>query len=143
MTDGRTPMAAHLSPAWSAPAFTDVSAPPPVRAQAFSTASTNSGQQASAVQGDPPMASAASFRVRVGTAELLRRMLALGLSGVELARRAKVAEGTISHALQGRPIQPATLRAIAAALNRLEPVPGVDGLIDHSASDVTGETIEG
>jgi hypothetical protein len=119
MSDDRTRVAVRLLPTRSALALTEVSAALPSRGQAFHAASTDRGQQGPAPLGDPPVASVASFRVRVKTAELRRRMLALGLSGVELARRAKVAEGTISHALRGRPIQPATLRAIAAALARL------------------------
>jgi DNA-binding LacI/PurR family transcriptional regulator len=54
----------------------------------------------------------------------------LGLYGSDLAREAHVAEATVSRALNGRPIQPATFRAIVTALAALDPVPGADGLID-------------
>ena len=43
-------------------------------------------------------------------------MDSLGITGLELARRAKVGEATVSRAINGRPIQAATLRAIAAGL---------------------------
>jgi transcriptional regulator with XRE-family HTH domain len=59
----------------------------------------------------------------------------LGITGLELAQRARVGEATVSRALNGRPIQPATLRAIAKALGEFEPVPGTDGLIDHNGAD--------
>jgi transcriptional regulator with XRE-family HTH domain len=76
--------------------------------------------------------------IRANGAEMRRRMHRLGVSGVELARKAKVAEGTIAHALHGRRLQPSTFRAIAKALAdlaELEAIPGVDGLIDPDGQD--------
>jgi Bacterial regulatory proteins, lacI family len=54
----------------------------------------------------------------------------LGLYGCDLAREANVAEATISRALNGRTIQPATFRAIVSALAGLDPIPGAEALID-------------
>jgi predicted transcriptional regulator len=76
--------------------------------------------------------------IRADSAEMRRRMHRLGVSGVELARKARVAEGTIAHALQGRPLQPSTFRAIAKALAELaekDAIPGVDGLIDQDGRE--------
>jgi transcriptional regulator with XRE-family HTH domain len=58
-----------------------------------------------------------------------------GITGLELARKAKLGEATVSRAVNGRPVQPATLRAIARALADFDPIPGVDGLIDHDAKE--------
>jgi predicted transcriptional regulator len=69
--------------------------------------------------------------IRANGAEMRRRMNRLGVSGVQLARQAKVAEGTVAHALQGRPLHPSTFRAIATALAEFDPIPGADGLIDQ------------
>jgi transcriptional regulator with XRE-family HTH domain len=52
-----------------------------------------------------------------------------GLTGAELARRAAVSAATISHAVNGRRIHPAKLRAILDAMHRAEPLPGLDLLI--------------
>jgi transcriptional regulator with XRE-family HTH domain len=76
----------------------------------------------------------ASFGVRVRPDELRRRMQLLGLTGAALAKKAKVAEATVSQARNGRPIHPMKLRAIAAALSQHEPIPGLDGLIDDGSS---------
>jgi hypothetical protein len=66
-------------------------------------------------------------------------MQLLGLSTVDLANSAAVARGTVSHALNGRRIHPMKLRAIAKALDELEPIPGVDGLIDEDGLEGSGE----
>jgi transcriptional regulator with XRE-family HTH domain len=69
-------------------------------------------------------------KVAINTAQLKRQMELRGLSGADLARQAKVAEATVSRALNGRRIQPGTLRAIAEALALAAPIPGVDSLLD-------------
>jgi hypothetical protein len=74
--------------------------------------------------------------IRVNGAEMRRRMNRLGVSGVELARKARVAEGTVAHALQGRRLLPSTFRAIAkklAELEEAESIPGAEALIDQAA----------
>jgi transcriptional regulator with XRE-family HTH domain len=71
--------------------------------------------------------------VVVNGRELRRRLHRLGGSTVELADRARVARGTVSRALNGRPIQPSKLRAIAAALDAWPPIPSAEALIDQVA----------
>jgi transcriptional regulator with XRE-family HTH domain len=77
---------------------------------------------------------ALSYSVAVNGPDLRHQMRLRGLTAAELARRARarghrVAEATISHALNGRRIHPAKLRAIAAVLHDVEPLPGVEGLL--------------
>lgn len=62
-------------------------------------------------------------------AELRRQCAIHGLPYQELAREAGVSPATISHALSGRPVSTATLRAIASALGRREQLPGIDSLL--------------
>jgi transcriptional regulator with XRE-family HTH domain len=74
------------------------------------------------------------YSVAVNGAELRHQMRIRGLTAAELARRArarraKVSEATISHALNGRRIHPAKLHAIAGVLQDVEPLPGVDRLV--------------
>jgi transcriptional regulator with XRE-family HTH domain len=72
--------------------------------------------------------------VRARTDVLRRRMQALGLTGAALARKANVAESTVSQARNGRRIHPLKLRAIAKALAELaeaEPILGAEALIDQ------------
>ncbi len=74
------------------------------------------------------------YSVAVNAAELRHQMRLRGLTAAEVARRAKarghrVAEATISHALNGWRIHPAKLRAIAGVLQEVEPLPGLDGLV--------------
>jgi hypothetical protein len=73
--------------------------------------------------------------VRLRPDELRRRMQVVGVTGGELARRAKLAKATVSRALKGGRIYPSTVRAIASVLSELEPIPGADGLIDHDGED--------
>lgn len=62
-------------------------------------------------------------------------MRAVGLTGGELARKAKVAKATVFRALAGDRVYPSTSRAIAEALAKLDPIPGADGLIDYDGQD--------
>lgn len=87
--------------------------------------------------------SRSTYAVVVKGGELRRRMTRLGLSTVMLASRARVARGTVSHALNGRPIHPAKLRAIAIALAECEPIPGAEGLIDYEGDDQGREASDG
>jgi excisionase family DNA binding protein len=58
-----------------------------------------------------------------GDAEELRHEMEMrGVTGRELARRARVSEATVSHALNGRRIHPAKRHAIVAALYAIEPL---------------------
>ncbi len=66
---------------------------------------------------------------------LRHQMRIRGLTAAEVARRAKqhghrVSEATISHAVNGYRIHPAKLRAIAAVLHEMEPLPGVEVLLE-------------
>jgi hypothetical protein len=70
----------------------------------------------------------------VNAAELRHQMRLRGLTAGEITRRARarghrVSEATISHALNEWRIHPAKLRAIAAVLHDVEPLPGVEGLV--------------
>lgn len=70
--------------------------------------------------------------------DVLREQMQLrGLTSADLARLAgaempfkktSLSPATISHALAGRRLHPRTFRAIAAALAKVEPVPGSDVL---------------
>lgn len=75
------------------------------------------------------------YGVEVDAEQLLREMRRLGITGAELARLAKVSPATVSHALNGRRLHPAKLRAIRAALNGMKPVPGWDSLLRKNESD--------
>ena len=73
------------------------------------------------------------FGVRLRADVLNERMQALGLTGAALARKAKVSEATISQARNGHRIHPVKFRAIGKALAELadlDPIPGVEALID-------------
>ncbi len=62
-------------------------------------------------------------------AELRRQAALRGLLLQDLADAAGLSAPTISHALAGRPISAHSLRAIAAALCRVEPLEGVEQLL--------------
>jgi hypothetical protein len=83
---------------------------------------------------DLPHSGSPPYSVAVNATELRHQMRLRGLTAAEVARRAKargqrVAEATISHALNGHRIHPAKLRAIAAVLQDIQPLPGVDALL--------------
>lgn len=80
------------------------------------------------------------YSVAVNAAELRHQMRLRGLTGAALAKRAGVSTATVSHALNGRRIHPAKLRAIALELHKAEPMPGVDALIrrDRDADNKDG-----
>lgn len=88
-----------------------------------------------AVPERPERRSGNGFGVRLRPGALNGRMQALGLTGAALARKANVAEATVSQARNGRPIHPMKFRAIAKALAEFDPIPGVDGLIDRNDGD--------
>lgn len=55
-----------------------------------------------------------------------------GLTGSGIADKAGVSASTVSQAMAGRRIHPAKLRAIVAALAAIDPVPGMDVLVDSA-----------
>ncbi len=69
------------------------------------------------------------YSVRIDPCALRDAMRVRALTGAELARRAKVSEATISHAMNGRRIRPATLRAINAVLRATPPLEDVEALL--------------
>jgi hypothetical protein len=66
--------------------------------------------------------------VRINGARLAYEAGLRGLTLGELGRLAKVPPATMARARAGRPLQPRTLKALAAALTRTEPLPGAEGL---------------
>jgi len=52
-----------------------------------------------------------------------------GLTYAEFAQKyARLSPVTLSHARNGRPLRPSTLRAIALGLTRIKPMKGLDGV---------------
>ena len=80
-------------------------------------------------------ASAGPFGVAMKGPVLREQMRLRGLTGAQLARLAEVSEATISNALAGRRLHPGTFRLIAAALAKVEVVPGAESL---AAAEVDG-----
>lgn len=65
-------------------------------------------------------------------ADRLDRFLALrGLNARQFATIAGVHEVTLSRARHGHRVTESTLRKIAAALQRVEPLPGLDALLNQ------------
>lgn len=79
---------------------------------------------------------------RINPAALRHQCAIHGLSFQELAHGAGLSAPTISHALSGRPVSTRTLRAIAAALDRTDLLPGINGLLagpeDRRSSEPPG-----
>jgi hypothetical protein len=79
------------------------------------------------------------YGVQIDAARLLHAMRVRGLTGAGMARRSKeiadreggvsVSQATISHAVNGRRIHPATLRAINGVLRSVPPLDDVEALI--------------
>ncbi len=65
----------------------------------------------------------------INTDRLMREMARRGWSRGDLARAAGISAPTVTMALAGRPISPATLKRIAMALLAAEPVEGIDHLL--------------
>jgi transcriptional regulator with XRE-family HTH domain len=82
-------------------------------------------------------AASSSFCLTVNGEALRHEMHRRGLTCRDLARRAKVAPGTISRAVHGGRLHPAKLRAILEAIHASVPLPGLDVLVAHE--DRTGE----
>jgi lambda repressor-like predicted transcriptional regulator len=68
------------------------------------------------------------FGVRIRGAVLREQMRLGGLTGAQLARQTGLSEATISNALAGRRLHPSTFRLIAAALAKVEVIPGAEAL---------------
>jgi transcriptional regulator with XRE-family HTH domain len=78
------------------------------------------------------------YSIRIDPCALRHAMRVRGLTGAELARRAKVSEATISHALNGRRIHPATLRAINTVLRAVPPLDNVEALVTREEAVILG-----
>jgi predicted transcriptional regulator len=76
-----------------------------------------------------------SYGIVINGRELRRQRLIRGLTGADLARRARVAATTVSHAENGRPIHPRKLYAIVAILAEREPIPGFEAF----SPDIPGD----
>jgi DNA-binding Xre family transcriptional regulator len=70
-----------------------------------------------------------AMSVPVNTQRLIREMARRGWNGRDLARAAGISGPTVTMALAGRPIAPATLKRIALALLAAPPVEGIDSLL--------------
>jgi hypothetical protein len=81
-----------------------------------------------AAQPDRAAGAPEPFGIAINGAVLRRQMRVLGLTGVALARHAGLSDATISNALAGRRLHPATFRRIAAALASVEAIPGAEAL---------------
>ncbi len=66
-----------------------------------------------------------AYGIAVNGRELRQQMQLRGLSGAELARKAKVSAATVSQAVNDRRVHPRKLHAIVAALGSIEPLPGL------------------
>jgi transcriptional regulator with XRE-family HTH domain len=70
----------------------------------------------------------APFGVAVKGEVLRQQMRLRGLTGTALARATGLSDATISNALAGRRLHPATFRKIAAHLAKVDPIPGAESL---------------
>jgi transcriptional regulator with XRE-family HTH domain len=70
--------------------------------------------------------SAGPFGVAMKGTVLREQMRQRGLTGAELARLTGLSEGTISNALAGKRLHPATFRQIANELAKVDVVPGAE-----------------
>ncbi len=71
----------------------------------------------------PARMRARPYGVAVQGDRLRREMQIRGLTGSDLARRARVAASTVSQALNDHRVHPRKLQAIVAALVEVEPIP--------------------
>ncbi len=67
--------------------------------------------------------------VALSATQLRRELAKRGLSQAELANLAGVAPATVTHAVHGRPVTPATVARIARALLRVPVIDGVESLL--------------
>ena len=99
----------------------------------------------------PDAAAAPPFSVRIDPHELRHAMRIRGLTGAEVARRSReiavheggvsVSQATMSHALNGRRIHPATLRAINDVLRSVPPLEDVEALVVRDNGVVVGDDV--
>ncbi len=75
--------------------------------------------------------SSGAFGVEVRADALRHQMRLRGLTGAALARLTGLSDATISHALAGRRLHPATFRKIVVHLARVEIIPGAEDLAAH------------
>ena len=69
-----------------------------------------------------------SYGIAMKGAVLREQMRWRGLTGAALARATGLSDATISNALAGRRLHPATFRRIVAHLAEVDPVPGSEAL---------------
>lgn len=67
---------------------------------------------------------------RLNPKQVRYEMARRGLSGNELARRAHLSPGTVSQAVNGRPVAPRTPDKIAIALLSTKVIAGLDELLE-------------
>jgi transcriptional regulator with XRE-family HTH domain len=73
------------------------------------------------------------MRHRLNAEKLRREIGRRGLDGAQFARACGVSAGTVSNALQGRPVNPSTLRKFSSALAKLIVVDDI-GLLDQETA---------
>ena len=66
---------------------------------------------------------------RLNTATLRCEMAKRGLHASDLAGIARLSTATVCNALRGRRVSHGTLRKVAAALLRIETIPGIEDLV--------------
>lgn len=73
-----------------------------------------------------------TYGVSVNGAALRQQMRDRGLTATDVVdlTEGRVSRATVSHALNGRRIHPRKLRAIAAALAKVERIPGIEVLTE-------------
>ena len=76
--------------------------------------------------------------VRFDVSHFVKQLHMRGLSCCELAREAGVSPPTVSAAAAGRPISVRSARLIALALFNVEPIPGMNELV-NDRQDARGE----
>jgi transcriptional regulator with XRE-family HTH domain len=71
---------------------------------------------------------------RINVTNLDRELAIRGLNGRELSRLAGISAMTLSNARQGHRVRESTVRRLAVALTRVEPIPGAAALVDHDGT---------
>lgn len=69
---------------------------------------------------------------RLNSRQLRFEMARRGLTGSELARRAHLSPGTVSQAVNGRPVAPRTMSKLTIALLAVDPISGLCELLEKA-----------
>ena len=77
-----------------------------------------------------------TYGVAVKGNELRQFRLLRGLTGAELARRARVSPATVSQAEHGRRIHPQKMQSIIGVLSSVEPIEGLATLVEPPSEDL-------